>query len=235
MSAFAALLDLVLPRRCIGCGSPLGLLCQACLPAGPLLRIEGHPVPTVAAAAYDAAVRAALLAYKERGRRDLARPLGELLGRSSSAVLERAPPGPVVLVPVPSARSAVRARGGDHVLRLAWRAAGRCGARVAPDVLSLARAVRDSAGLTTGERAVNVAHAMIARPAARGFGAVLVDDIVTTGATLGEAARALRAAGWPVVGAAVVAATQRHGGQHRGASCLAPGAPIGSVQGTGLA
>ena len=70
--------------------------------------------------------------------------------------------------------------------------------------------VRDSAGLTTAARAANLDAAMRARPPRRdGRAAVVVDDIVTTGATLREAARALRAAGWTVVGAAVVAATPR--------------------------
>lgn len=210
---FAALLDLVLPRRCVGCGSPLGVLCPACLPggSGPAVELDGLAV--AAAAAYDGALRVALLAYKERGRRDLAGPLGSLLARSVAVLAGgRAPPGPVVLVPVPSARAVAAARGGDHVLRLARRAAGRTSARVAPGALRLVRAVEDSAGLSAVERAANLGFAMAAS-AVPGGGAdapvVLVDDIVTTGATLLEAQRALLAAGWPVIGAAVVAATPR--------------------------
>jgi predicted amidophosphoribosyltransferase len=161
-----------------------------------------------AATRYEAAGRAALLAYKERGRRDLAGPLADLLAAAVRAALAgRAPPGAVLLVPVPSARSVAAARGGDHVLRLARRAARTTGARVARDALALTRAVRDSAGLAAGERAANLAGAMTARPPPPGLAALLVDDIVTSGATLSEATRALCAAGWPVLGAAVVAAT----------------------------
>jgi predicted amidophosphoribosyltransferase len=156
-------------------------------------------------------VRAALLAYKERGRRDLVAPLADLLATSVFGVLDqqRAPPGRVLLVPVPSVRSAAAVRGGDHVARLARRTAVRTGLRVAPDALALTRSPQDSAGLGIAERAANLAHAMVARSPAVRAGAVVVDDIVTTGATLGEAARALAAAGWPVIGAAVVAATPR--------------------------
>jgi predicted amidophosphoribosyltransferase len=214
MSAIAALLDLVLPRRCVGCGSALGPLCPSCLPAGPLLRSGPAGASTTAAAAYDGAVRAALLAYKERGRRDLAGPLGALLLRAVQAAVEagRAPPRRIVLVPVPSARSVATARGGDHVLRLARRAAAASGVRVVTGALTLTRSVRDSAGLGCAERSVNLANAMAARPAMPGVAAVVVDDIVTTGATLREARRALAAAGWPVTGSAVVAATQRRAG-----------------------
>ena len=192
-----ALVDLVLPRCCAGCGRPGSLLCGACLPREPARAVA----PDVwAAGDYDGALRSALLAYKERGRRELARPLGRLL---ASAL----PPGGagLVLVPVPSRRAAVRERGGDHVLRLA-RVAGRAaGLRVRP-ALRLVREVADSAGLHREERAANLSGVMRARPPA-GAPALIVDDIVTTGATLQEAARALRAAGWPVAGAAVVAAT----------------------------
>jgi predicted amidophosphoribosyltransferase len=208
MPVLAALADLVFPRRCVGCGSQLGVLCPECLPSGPVrCGVDG----TWWAARYDGAVRAALLAYKERGRRDLAGPLGALLARSVAAAwaAERSPPGRVVLVPAPSARSVAAARGGDHVLRLARRAGARCGLRTAPGALTLTRSVRDSAGLGVAERALNLAGAMAARPAADGVGALVVDDIVTTGATLQECVRALRAAGWPVIGTAVLASTPR--------------------------
>ena len=72
------------------------------------------------------------------------------------------------------------------------------------------RAIADSAGLGLRERAENLHHALAARPG-EGRVALLVDDIVTTGATLGEAERALQAAGWAVAGAVVVAATPRAG------------------------
>jgi predicted amidophosphoribosyltransferase len=208
MSVFAALADLVFPRRCVGCGGYLGVLCQGCLPIGPVQRgADG----TWWAARYEGAVRAALLAYKERGRRDLADPLGGLLARSVAAAwgAKRSPPGRVVLVPAPSARSVAAARGGDHVLRLARRAGSRCGLRTAAGVLTLTRSVRDSAGLGVADRAANLAGAVLAQPAPGGVGALVVDDIVTTAATLHECVRALGEAGWPVIGTAVVASTPR--------------------------
>jgi predicted amidophosphoribosyltransferase len=214
VSLLAALVDLVLPRRCVGCCSALGALCPACVPDAP-------PQPAAAdawaAAAYEAAIRSALLAYKERGRRDLARPLGELLGRAVGCALApgRSPPDQVVLACAPSARSAAAARGGAHVVRLARHAARVCGVRVAPDALRLARQIADSAGLSSDQRARNLAHAMIATKARPGLVAIIVDDIVTTGSTLREARRALEAAGWPVLGAAAVAATPRRGGSSR--------------------
>ena len=226
MPVLAALADLVFPRRCVGCGSQLGVLCADCLPTGPVQRsLDG----AWSAARYDGAVRAALLAYKERGRRDLAGPLAGLLARSVAAAwaAERSPPRRVMLVPAPSARSVAAARGGDHVLRLARRAGPRCGLRTAAGVLSLTRRVQDSAGLGIAERAANLAGSVSARQAPAGLGALVVDDIVTTGATLRECVRALREAGWPVVGTAVVAYTPRRSG--------VAADPIGRAQPHGLA
>ncbi len=227
MTLRKALLDLVLPIRCIGCGAGSTALCAACRPGGSPLPVRAAVVPTVAAAAYADAVRAALIAYKERGRRDLATPLAELLsGAVSKALdLQRAPPGRVVLVPVPSARSAAAARGGDHVLRLARRSAARTGLRVVPAALALTRSPRDSAALGVAERAANLDHAMAARPPVAPASALVVDDIVTTGATLGEAARALADAGWPVIGAAVVAATPRRSAGGSFVPLAVPSAP----------
>jgi predicted amidophosphoribosyltransferase len=214
-----ALVDLVLPRVCLGCAASGPPLCPACRP-GAVLHSAQAGVPTVAAGAYETALRRAVLAYKERGRRDLGGALADLL---AGCVTELGPPPGAVLVPIPSSPRAARERGGDHVLRLSRKLAARTGLPVAGGVLRLGRAVRDSAGLSTSERAVNLAGAMCARPPAgravppfdrdfarhpgRSIPAVLVDDVVTTGATLGEASRALRAAGWAVEGAVVVAAT----------------------------
>jgi predicted amidophosphoribosyltransferase len=94
------------------------------------------------------------------------------------------------------------------VHRLARRAGRRLGVPVVP-ALRLVRAVRDSAGLGAGERLANLSGAMAARPAMPGAAAVIVDDIVTSGATLTEAVRALTRAGWPVSAAAVIAVTPR--------------------------
>lgn len=197
-AAAADLLDLVLPRRCVGCQSAGVALCARCA-AADVLSVDVDGLLVTAAATYDGAVRAALLAYKERGRRDLARPLRALL----AAALEPHDPGGF-LVPVPSSAAARRARGGDHVTRLLPRR------RRSQQALHLIRSVRDSAGLDVEARAANLAGALRAVPPPwSGAAAVIVDDIVTTGSTVGEAARALRTAGWNVPGAAVVAATQR--------------------------
>ena len=138
-SVLADLADLVFPRRCVGCGSELGVLCPQCLPAGPALRgTDG----VWFAARYEGPVRAALLAYKERGRRDLAPALAELLARAVVASRLADPyAGGLVLVPAPSAHAAAAARGGDHVARLARRAGARCGVRTAAGVLRLTRRV----------------------------------------------------------------------------------------------
>lgn len=208
----ADLVDLVLPRRCVGCGTHGASVCRTCLGADAPRVVEVDGLRVVASADYTGGARTALLHYKERGRRDLAGPLGAALGGAADILV---PGGGAWLVPVPSSARARRARGGDHVLALA-RAARRGRPVGVARLLRHARAVQDSAGLTIDERAANLAGALVARPVADPGRpdrpvrpVVVVDDIVTTGATLREAARALASAGWPVLGAAVVAATPR--------------------------
>ncbi len=204
----ADLLDLVLPRDCAGCSSPGRTLCARCaaaLASGPV-RARPTPAPAglpalTAAAAYDGVVRSLLLAHKERGRLALAAPLGRALA-GAAAVHGRG----ALLVPVPSSSAAVRARGHDHARRLAAAAARRLATRVLP-VLVHARSVQDQSELDAAARAANLAGALRARRRLDGLVVVVVDDVVTTGATLAEAARALTAAGAEVRGAAVVAAT----------------------------
>lgn len=202
--------DLVLPAECGGCGRPRAVLCQECraaLTGAVPCRVRPVPEPSGlpvvhAAAPYEDAVRATLIAHKERGALALAGPLGTALAGAVRAGGD----GPVLLVPVPSARRAVRARGHDPARRIALAAAGelrRTGtsARVA-GVLRQRRAVADQSGLDSRQRLDNLAGALeVPAGGTRLLGGgvvVLVDDLMTTGASLAEAARAVRAArdGW---------------------------------------
>jgi predicted amidophosphoribosyltransferase len=207
----AALLDLVLPRTCAGCGTPgLGLCpsCRALLGSRPVGLVRPSPCPpglpeVAALSPYQGEVKRLLLAHKEKGQLGLTAPLGSGL----AAAVRVHSLGAVLLCPVPSSPSAVRQRGHDHAMRLA-RAAARTLGVEARRLLVPARAVADQAGLTTRQRAENVAGALRAT-GVPGLPVIVVDDVMTTGATLVEAARALTAQGHPVGGAAVVAATRR--------------------------
>ena len=205
-----AFLDLVIPMVCVGCGASGSPLCAACVHAGARPLTMHMPLPVVAYGWYTGPLRTALIRYKERGERDLAEPLAKLLEMALVRAFERAPPAGIVLVPVPSAQAVARERGGNHVLRLARKAGRALDLPVSP-LLSLRWAVRDSAGLGAVQRGTNLAGAMTARRGPDGgrCSAVIVDDIVTTGTTVREAARALSEAGWQVSGAAVVVATPR--------------------------
>ncbi len=172
-------------------------------------------LPVVAAGVYGDELRRLLLAAKERNALGLLPLLG---GRLAAAVLLLAEgsDGKLVLLPVPSASSVVAARGVDFtaaLARSAVRALGSSGvrARVARSLVPVRRP-RDQAGLDRAARLANLAGAFRCRgPAPRGR-VVVVDDIVTTGATLAEAVRACTAGGWEVAGAATVAATTRSRG-----------------------
>lgn len=221
----AALGDLVLPVRCGGCGRPGEAWCSACADA---LRVAPGPSPwrpspaplglppVWAVSPYDGPVRSALVNWKDNGRRDLTAVLAPLLTESLLAALVAAEP-PAVVVPAPSARAATRRRGDYPLGRLVRDALRAVPSEVRPPCLSalhLNRPVADQAGLGSRDRARNLSRAM--RVDARqvsglsGLTCIVVDDVITTGATLAEAARALRAAGVREVFGATLAATRRH-------------------------
>ncbi|HSV39475.1 MAG TPA: phosphoribosyltransferase family protein [Nocardioidaceae bacterium] len=210
-------LDLFLGSACAACGRAGRALCWNCDEALPTRGRVSMPNPTPAglavvraAGAYDDALKLLVNAHKERGRLALARPLGRVL---AGVVADAVPTGPLVLVPVPSRRAVVRGRGHDPLLRVArcataeLRRSGRP-AKVAR-LLQVVRRPQDQAGLDHRSRLENLRGAMSARPFDSDVGVVVVDDVVTSGATAREAQRALEAAGVLVAGIAAVAATER--------------------------
>jgi len=226
----SSLVDLVLPTECAGCHRPGTPWCARCDLALERLELGPDPVPvrprplpplmppTHAVVAYADPVRAAVSAWKDADRRDLVSVLGPLLDRSVQAALVAARWGdrPVVVVPAPSSTRAQRRRGDAPLLELAaWvvRQPGRAALSVAP-ALRQVRPVADQSGLTIAERRRNLAGAMAVKRrfhnVIRDRNVVVVDDVVTTGATLAEAARALRRWGALQVVGASVAAAQRH-------------------------
>lgn len=215
MNFFSDLVDLVLPASCVCCARPGSVWCSPCQPAAVAAPVTlSHGPPTTAAGEYADELRTVLLHYKERGARQLVSRLADYLSEAVD-VAARAAVGPgdlVALVPIPSRRSAARERGGDHVLRLA-RLVGRHAGVPVLSLLQLVGPVADSAGLTPVQRQANLAGRMRAGPPPQPRTAlrtklIIVDDIVTTGATLAEADRALAGAGWSHRAAAVIAATR---------------------------
>ena len=203
-----ALLDAVLPLECGGCGAPQTRWCQACAAAlrvhtdEPLVvspRIDPG-APVFALGRYAGPRRRAIVALKEHGRRDLVAPLAAALadGTHRLAGWGILTPDPTV-VPAPTRRLAARRRGGDPVTRIAAAA----GLRVVP-ALRTAALVRDSTGLSSAARERNIAGRvrLTRRPAGE---VLLVDDVLTTGATAREAVRTLAAAGVGVAAVLVIA------------------------------
>ncbi|EST22311.1 hypothetical protein N566_26695 [Streptomycetaceae bacterium MP113-05] len=229
------LTDLVLPGGCAGCGALRASrrLCDHCRqrlrrPRARRVRPSSAPegLPAVhAALSYADEARSVLLAHKERGALPLAEPLGFALAggvRAAVAAGGRGPAGSLLLVPVPSARRSVAARGHDPVRRIALAAAtvlrrDGVAARMAP-VLRQRRIVADQTALTADGRAVNLRGALETAPGSglllspdgpSAVEIVVVDDLITTGASLAEASRAVaELTGRPPL-AAVVAAPAR--------------------------
>ena len=238
LAVLGDLADLVLPSPCAGCGAervPMAYgVCAGCVAllealrpfrTAPSPRPPGLP-PCVAVGGYEGALRGALLAYKEKGRHRLAKPLGTLLATAVAGLAPRG--GRVVLIPVPSTAAATRERNGDHMVRLAGHAVRRL--RAAGWDAQLTRLLQasprpDSTSLTVAERAAAAESSLRIRPTRLGFpghGAspagtlVVVDDIVTTGSTLAAVTGRLKEAEVQVTGAAVLAATRLRQSSPRG-------------------
>ncbi|MCV7288834.1 ComF family protein [Mycolicibacterium wolinskyi] len=197
------MLDLILPLECGGCGAPSTRWCATCAKELTVRDDEPHlitprldpGVPVFALGRHAGARRSAIVAVKEKGRADLVSPLASVLRTGLDRLVTWGVVGaPLTVVPAPTRRTAARRRGGDPVTRIAASAAtGLPGVGVVP-ALRLRPWVRDSVGLSGVDRQRNIAGRVRIVKHLTGE-VLLVDDIVTTGATAAESVRTLRTAG----------------------------------------
>ena len=196
------LLALLYPTSCLLCSKGEVTLCPHCEPllwsCTDLYRLHG--LDLYSALHYNEASAHLILAAKEDNDRAASRYLAELMANRFGRVHREMSRESYLLVPVPSSRAADKRRGYEHMVILAKLAARKIAldydvhCRVAP-VLVPVRKVADQSRLTAAQRRENMSGALRLRPGlTRGDeGIILVDDLVTSGSTMGEALRALRA------------------------------------------
>ena len=208
------MLDLILPLECGGCGAPATRWCGVC--AKELLAAARQPVvvnpridpqvPVFALGRYAGARRQAILAMKERGRGDLVAPLACTVAVGVHRLLVWGMlETPLTIVPAPTRRWAARRRGGDPVTKVAVAAVGGHPEISVVRALRMRALARDSVGLTTSARERNVVGRVLLSGAPPRTEVVVVDDVVTTGATARESVRVLQSAGTRVAAVLTIA------------------------------
>ncbi|MBG6123159.1 ComF family protein [Corynebacterium aquatimens] len=202
--------ELIIPRRCAGCGAPGDHLCSRCKRglASPPYRVSPavNPlVPVFALGPYADPHRAVILAMKEHNNMAVRRHIGAVLSAALQYEEARGEiPYGATLVPAPTRPSSARARGGDHVTAMCRHS----GYPTVP-VLALREGTADQAQLSAAARRTNIATNLELEPgfeAALAGPLIVVDDVVTTGATLESSVATLLAHGGDVAACLVLSA-----------------------------
>lgn len=196
---------------CRRCGVPFGadygegVECPSCIAEPPVFGRAR------AAMVYDDASHKLVVGFKHADRTELAAMFGAWMVRAGTDVLS----GAALIVPVPLHRRRLVARRYNQSALLGASAARAAGAVYAPRALRRTRATPPQKDLSADARRRNVAGAFAvperARARIEGAHVVLVDDVLTTGATLNAAARALKAAGAAAVDALILARVVKGG------------------------
>lgn len=212
-----ACLDLVLSRACVGCQVLGTSLCPTCW-AAMNQRVDFHSMgstwPVATGSRYQDQTKAVIIAHKEHGVRSLTGPLGILLARAIATLTC----GPTLLVTIPPHRRSLRSRGSDTTLQIAHRAARALSQVNQPSQVQQLLTRRIDNGKQVGRSAAQRHSAIAGTLEARqkqivnlqrfsGYRIIVVDDVITTGATTFEAVRALEVAGVNIAGVAAVAGT----------------------------
>ncbi|WP_099038888.1 ComF family protein [Mycobacterium neglectum] len=210
------MLDLVLPLECGGCGARSTRWCDTCARDLAVRPDEPHlisprvdpGVPVFSLGRYAGARREAIVAVKEHGRADLVGPLAVALRAGLAHLLGwGVVASPLTVVPAPTRRWAARRRGGDPVARVAVAATAGCRGINVVQALRTRALVADSVGLSSSDRQRNIAGRVKLVCPIRGEtgDAVVIDDVVTTGATACESVHVLQSAGVAVVAVLAIA------------------------------
>ena len=169
---------------CAVCAVPLasGKVCGACLDSPPRYARVTAPFT------YRFPVNALIHAYKYGSRLALAQPLGEMLAQAVARDVD-------AIVPMPLAPRRLAQRGFNQALELARVVARRTGIPLLPHACRKVVDTPSQAALPWAERAKNVRRAFVCDADLRGRRIAVIDDVLTTGATLNELARVMRRAG----------------------------------------
>jgi ComF family protein len=201
------LLDIFLPATCLFCNRLGGRVCKDCnilVGSNPRL-VYRDGLVGFSACDYSEATQKLLRSYKELGESELAK----VMFQSMHTLLGCFEHAPELLVPIPSNRNSLRDRGFNPAELLARELAVRNPGLIWRNLLVRSRETRDQSKLSPTERQQNQAGSMVARA---GNGRVLlIDDVVTTGATLNQASQVLTAAGYFVQGFITFAETEAKG------------------------
>jgi ComF family protein len=213
----AALLEVLAPIRCHGCGMPASeVLCERCaadlpwnepacracaLPMGPgpagracATCLTDAPAQDRAWTAFTYAepVSRSIVGLKFHGRLASAHALGALM---AERLARRPEPLPELIVPVPLHPARLRRRGYNQALELGRELAHRLSLPLLPAAARRVRATGEQTRLEAGTRRRNVRGAFVVDPVVCGRHIALLDDVITTGATVAELAAAAREAG----------------------------------------
>ena len=206
MISLHALSELIFPARCLGCKRLGIVICSTC-------RASWHPhiyrteisthdfaFPVYSAVAYSAVAQRVLLGAKEASLLDADQLIRQALTHSLSYFYSEI--GIADLVPVPSRKPNIRKRGRDFILEQTCAISESPRVLVRP-ILSHSRRVKDQSTLNSRSREINLSHSIRCAELenSSSIPVIIIDDLVTSGATLREAGRALEQAGYSVIGA----------------------------------
>jgi len=205
------LAELIFPSRCIGC-SQLGIsICSICRKSWHPhiyhrdLLISSQAYPVISAVKYSPIASKVLLSAKESGQSAADQLLISAISHALNFFAKKYGAGD--LVGIPSRKSATRKRGRNFMVEIT-KSVAKAESIKALDILQHTRSVRDQSQLDSEQRSRNIAGALTASKNSSNLDSpgntgplIIVDDLITTGATLAEAIRALRTAGYAVIGA----------------------------------